>query len=781
MRFSRSIFDFIVRRGSSRMPRRISGLPIHGKVDVFADSFGIPHIFAETEHDLAVTFGYIQATDRLWQMETMRRLSAGLLSEALGPALVEVDHWARLTGFPRICANATENLENDSQAFLSAYVDGVNAFIAEKGDHLPLEFNARQITPSPWHLADVSAALAYNSWSQQASYKQKMLAVVSRENLTDSLWQELFPPYSAARYQHGSFFSTYGKLKFGDFIASSLSLDPDLVETISGSNNWAMTHDSLDAPVLANDPHLGVAVPPIWYFAHLSCPTLNVAGAFIAGNPLPIIGRNEQVAWGVTNVMTDCTDLVAFRVDPDHPTRYHVGNQTLEMKSRIEEIPVAGEAPRKIDVYETIHGPVITELTPGIDAAVALKWYGTIGDDVIAESSTKGFWRLGKSRLVDEAMDAVRHITLVGLNYVIADSAGNIGRQTSGRIPVRAGYSGNLPVDGSSGECDWIGFVAVDEMPSVLNPSSGWIATANNRIVDDEYPHYISDSWCAPYRIDRISDLLDGLEKPSIDTFKQMQLDVKSRQAERLVPGILSLAYSDPGARKAAALLADWDFTVASGSTAALIYEVFMHKFPEALLEEILGPGISMFMHLGGFIVNCADVLLAVGHEGGKPEEMELLGGRELRDVCETALIKTVELISDLCGDESNWTWGHLHRYMFRHPGADGIFSSYLLNRGPFPGGGDGATVRAAIPHSGKRTNNLEQYEIQHIQSMRLVTSLHDIDDTYVIGPMGQSGRPGTTHYADMLPLYLNGELTKLPLSRLGAEELAASKHMFVP
>jgi penicillin G amidase len=781
MKTPRSALDFIVRRGRGRMPKRIPELPIRETVDVFADYFGIPHIFASNEHDLAVAFGYIQAYDRLWQMETMRRLAVGKLSEVLGPALVDVDHWARLTGFPRISANATEHLEDETQAFFLGFVDGVNAYITREGDHLPLEFKAQKFKPEPWQLADLSAPIAYNSWTQQASYKQKMLAVVSRKNLSNSLWKELFPPYSAATYQCGNFFSAYGNLKFGDFIPSSLSLDPDVVETIGGSNNWVTMHDTLAAPILANDPHLGISVPPIWYFAHLSCPTLNVAGAFIAGNPLPIIGRNERVAWSVTNVMTDCTDLVAFRVDPDQPTRYYVGDQTLEMESRVEEIPVAGEASRKIEVFETIHGPVITDLASGIDAAVALKWYGTIGDDAIADSTAKGFHLLARSQSADEAMDAVKHISLVGLNYVFGDSAGNLGRQTTGRIPIRRGYAGNLPVDGSSGDCEWTGFVPVEQMPSIKNPASGWIATANNKIVDDAYPHYITDSWCAPYRIERIADLLDGLEEPSTEVFKQMQLDVMSRQAERLVPGIVSFSYSDAGAKKAAALLADWDFMVTSDSTAALIYDVFLHKFAEVLLEDMLGPGISMFLHLGGFIVNCVDELLSVADRDTTSEKMEILGGRDLSEVCELALAETVKLAGDLCGDESTWTWGNLHRYIFRHLGAGGRISSWLLNRGPFPADGDAATVRVAIPHSGKRTNNHDQYEVQHIQSMRLVTSLQGIDETYIIGPMGQSGRPGTYHYADMLPLYINGGSTKLPLSRSGAEELAVSKHVFAP
>ena len=775
MKAVKSILDVLVRRGPGGIPRRVDGLPVQEKVEVFSDPFGIPHIFAANEHDLAVAFGFVQASDRLWQMELLRLLGAGRLSEALGPELADVDHWVRLAGFPQICANTINRIDDETRAYFQGFADGINAFLSHTGANLPLEFRSQGITPEPWKVSDLAGALAYNSWTQQASYKQKMLAVVARSSLTESLWKELFPPYMPDNLKKSSFFTDYGNLNIGKFIPSSLAFDPDLVETIGGSNNWAMMNQSVDAPMLANDPHLGVSVPPVWYFAHLSCPTLNVAGAATPGAPLIVIGRNDHVAWSVSNTMTDATDLVIFRVDPNKPTKYYVHDQLHEMECRQESIPIAGKAPKEVSIYTTIHGPVITELTPGTEAVVCLKWYGTNKAETIPDTTAEGLRLLGKAGSVDEASDAVRMISLLALNFIVGDDTGNIACITSGLAPVRKGYEGNLPVNGSAGDGEWTGFVPPDEMPLLKNPECGWVAAANNQIVDASYPHYISESWCAPYRVGRISDVLGKLDSLSVESFTKLQLDVFSKQAERIVRGIRSHTFSDADACLAAKMLSEWDHTVAAGSAAALVYEIFLQQLSEVLLEDLLGPGISMFLHLSTFIVSCVDVLFEV-------EPVGILAGRSVQEVCEAALKRTVLLARELCGrDEKKWQWGFLHRYIFHHPGGTGGLTAWLLNRGPYPGDGDGATVRAAIHHTGKRTGSAERFEITHIQSMRMVTSLSGADETYVVSPMGQSGRPGTDHYADMVPLYLNGGFARLPLSRSGAEKIAVSRSELCP
>lgn len=774
--------DFVVRRGGYKIPKKVSGLPLHENVEILEDRYGIPHIFAANEHDLAVAFGFVQANDRLWQMELIRRLATGRLSEILGPDLIEVDHWVRLAGFPRMCACALRNLEADTREYYLGFAKGVNAYISYAGRKLPLEYRSQKIRPEPWVLEDLSAAIAFNAWALQASYKQKILAVVACANLTESLWLELFPPYYPVQNPPRNFFSTYGGLKFGKLIGPAMGMDPDLVESISGSNNWVTMNDAVAAPLLANDPHLGVAVPPVWYFAHLSCPTLNVAGVFVPGNPSIIAGRNAHVAWGLTNVMTDCTDLVAFRVDPSKPTHYYVAGRTQKMAKRTEKIPVADETPREVTIYETVHGPVITELAEGVEAAVALKWYGTAKDDVIADFTAKGFSGLARAQTALEADASVKHIGLLGNNFVFGDSGGSIGWRASGLVPIRDEYAGNLPADGSSGAGEWLGFIPNDEMPALSNPSKGHIVTANSNVTHDTYPHYITETWCAPYRYERICELLEETEEHSVETFRKLQLDTKSKQAERLVPGILAFSYTHADAELAARILSQWDYALTAESAAAAIYEVFLNKFSEVLLEERLGPGISMFIFLRGFLFSCVDVLLAANADSRRDATSGLLDGRDLKDVCEEALVKTVAVIRNLCGDDDKkWTWGSIHRYWFRHPGADGRLSSWLLNRGPYPHGGDGATVNAAVPNSGKRTNNRDQYEITTIQSMRFVTRLDNIEETYIVGPMGQSGRPGTPHYGDMLKPYLDGELIQIPLSRSGAEKIAKSMSELTP
>ena len=784
MKQSKSVLDVLVRRRGVKRRKVHSALPLHDRVEVLTDRYGIPHIFAGDEHDLAMVFGYIQAEDRLWQMETIRRLASGRLSEIVGPSTVDVDHWVRLTGFPSIGKYVLARMDESVSEIFEAFVLGINSYIAETGNRLPLEFKASGASPEPWKLEDLAAPLAYFSWSQQTNYTQELLAVAARENMSESLWRELFPPYSSGPYQHEPFFERYGNLKFGNFIKPSLALSPDLSEMIGGSNNWVV-RDHPDGPVfLANDPHLGVSIPPVWYTAHLSCPGNNEAGMYVPGNPLIILGRNEQVAWGVTTAMIDSTDLIAFRVDPEHPTRYFLGDELVEMTTRTELITVRGEAQREVTVYETIHGPVITQVERGVEAVAVLKWYGTLPAGAFDDTSLAGFHQLGRSKTVHEAIQGAKKIAMMGLNYVIGDSSGNIGRYTSGRVPLRHGYRGYLPADGSGGEGAWDGFVPAEEMPTSVNPLENRIVTANHKIVDDDYPYRISDTWCVSYRYDRINELLDDADKPSIALFQRMQADVYSKQAESIVPAILTYSYSDEKAVIAVGMLEGWDYKVTRESRAALIYEVFLVRFVEELTEGLLGRGISTYLFFMGYLQCCLELLKktetgdAVAHKNAP----ELLQGRSLQSVCEKALAGTMDEIEAFCGDDRKaWVWGRFHRYYFRHAGATSRLTSWLLNRGPYPADGDHATVNVAIPRHARRTHDPDQYEIRHLPSMRFITSMAGTDDTYVVLPTGQSGRPGTSHYADMMPLYLKGKQARLPLSREGAEAVAVSKAVFRP
>jgi len=526
-------------------------------------------------------------------------------------------------------------------------------------------------------------------------------------------------------------------------------------------------------PLLANDPHLDSGVPQTWYFCHLSCPSLNVCGSSMPGFPGIAIGRNEKSAWGFTNVMTDCVDLYIFRVDPDHPTRYYVGNKSYDMETRLETIQIAGAPPREVTIYRTCHGPVITEIRPGIEAVVTLKWYGTIEDAEMEENSYNAFESLMRSGNVRQAIEAGRQMGSIGQNIVCADTEGHIGWIASGRIPKRRGYSGHLPADGSSGRQGWDGFVPAEENPNVIDPVEGWIATANHRTVDDAYPHHITYSWCPAYRRDRIVEMLSGLSEFTVEAFQEMQRDVYSRQAEKILPGVLQRSYADPLAKEAVSLLQGWDYRLTADSRGGLVFQVFYHTFIEVLTENLFGNTLPIYLSLIPILHSVAETCLDPERETAT----ELLAGGTLDQVCEQSLARAMRYLEKaLRKNRAGWSWGALHRYHYEHPGAAGILPSWLLNRGPYSAGGSAFTVNMANYNLARSGGPQRQYTVTTIPSLRMVTSLADVDRTFIMGPMGQSGRPGCPHYADMIEPWIHGRAVPLPLSRRGAEQIAVHR-----
>jgi penicillin amidase len=527
------------------------------------------------------------------------------------------------------------------------------------------------------------------------------------------------------------------------------------------------------------------------------------------GLPGIVIGRKETVAWSMTNVLIDCTDLYVLRVDPGRPTRYVAHGETLEMEGRRETIRIAGGKERVVTIYSTVHGTVITEVKPGIEAVLALKWYGTLPEGRMEDTTLRALLSLARARDAAEFMSAARAVASVGQNLVFADSEGRIGKYATGRIPLRRGYSGRLPADGS-GDCDWEGFVAPEDNPQLLDPPEGRIVTANHKSVEAEYPHPVSFSWTAPYRFERISELLGRLTKPGVDDFLRLQMDQYSKRAEHLLPAVLGFEYGNPKAREAAALLSGWDRNLDAGSAGGALFQVFLIEFSRVLLADILEKSLPAFLAWMPAMYTAPDRLLDDrGQASAAPTR--LLGDRRLGDVCEQALVQSMEFLERTLGpNRRRWRWGILHRYRYRHPGASGGLASWLLDRGPYPAGGSDNTVNAAnfnpawlgpgigapgrSPAASSVADNAsasrsspvgssvqKAFEVSTIPSLRMVTSLADPDSTVIMGPMGQSGRPGSRHYADMIRPWIRGKATPLPLTRAGAESIAVSKTLLKP
>lgn len=772
----------LLNRAPPQLNGEIAGLPVEARVDVLRDSHGIPHIFASSERDLWTAQGFVHAQDRMWQMEILRRLTDGRLSEIAGRRTAATDVFCRLLGLADMKRRMLADLSPRELSALEAYSQGVNAYLRMRGGDLPVEFSSLGYVPEPWKPVDSLSFLALLSWEMVfGHYTEEVLALARGASFTEAEWNDAFPSWPDTELPRETFFEGQSRLSLGKIIPAALSFhvglnDKDSPDALQkrlfsqaspggGSNNWVVAKSADGMPLLANDPHLGVTLPATWYMCHVSCPGLNAAGVSVAGTPGIVLGRNEHVAWGATNTMIDGVDTVLFRVDPADPRRYVVGSRTLQMEKEDIVLRLPKGQSVRIPLYRTAAGPVITSVEPGIQAVAALQWYGTLPEGMIHDHTARAMFAGLKAGTAEEILDQGRDWAYAGMNLVAADDQGTIGWHVTGAVPIRAGYSGRLPADGSAGD-RWTGFVSYDDLPRSLNPWQGWIATANQK-PDAPWSVPLSYLWAAPYRHQRISELLSGMPGPRVEDFQRLQMDVHSLQADRLVPKVLAYSFADARARKAAALLSAWDRELTRESAAAAVFEVFLTSLDRQLLGPRLGVDLPLYFNCRSYGIE--DEIL------DRPSSPLWKGNP--RAVIERALAEAWAFCSARMGaDERQWRWSRIHAYHFNHPGATDALSSFLLNRGPYPAGGDNNTVNAAYYVPAR-----DSYDVIWIPSMRMIAAPGQRDGLWIAGPLGQSGQAASAHYDDMMDEWQTGSLLEVPLSRTGAERAARDVLALVP
>ena len=432
-----------VKKGFPEHQGELSGLPVSQPVEVLRDDFGIPHIFAQNEHDLFTALGFVHAQDRLWQMETYRRLVSGTLSEVAGIDTLGMDYLSRLLGFEKMKEKLTMRMTDPEREIATAYADGVNAYIKMRGDDLPLEFQSLGIKPAPWTEADVFNAVVMNSWFLETNFRQEIFALSVYKNLGVQELADALPSYPKAKLPDNESFDRLRALNIGPLLLDVESfMIPSMPYMGTGSNNWVVAESEDGKPLLANDPHLALMVPGVWYFAHLFAPGYEAVGSTMAGSPGIVIGHNTKVAWAMTNVMTDISDIYVFRMDPKKPDHYIINNQSEPLEKLEQEFRLPKGQVIKRPLYMTRRGPVITQVGPDFDAIAVLKWYGNCDLDKIDDRTLLGMANLNRAQNVAEAMKGVSQIRLLGQNLVFADVEGNIGWHATGAVPIRKGYSG---------------------------------------------------------------------------------------------------------------------------------------------------------------------------------------------------------------------------------------------------------------------------------------------------------------------------------------------------
>jgi len=718
---------------------RVAGL--QARVDVQRDQWGVPHIYAENEHDLYFAQGYVHAQDRLWQMEFSRRVGAGRLSEVLGDATLKSDRFLRTIGLYRAAQEDLKIAPPEIVAVLQAYADGVNAFVGTHRNRLPLEFTLLQFQPEPWTPTDSLAWGKVMCMDLGGNWETEILRAQLVASLGEDKTRELLPPYPG----QGPFVippeaKSYGLLDttFLDDMRQVRALTAAQGQGL-GSNDWVVdgTKTVTGRPMLCNDPHLGIQMPSIWYEIHLVCAGMDVVGVSFPGAPGVIIGHNRDVAWGVTNVGPDVQDLYVEKINPDNPNQYEFKGAWEDMTVLHEEIKVKGQAePDRLDVRLTRHGPVMTAVISGAKEQLALRWTALEGGGLF-----RSVYLLDHARNWDEFRAALQHWQAPSQNFVFADTKGNIGYQMPGAIPMRAKGEGLVPVPGWTGEYEWTGYVPFEELPYVFNPPTHYVATANNQVVPSSYPHFITYDWAEPFRSQRITNLLQATDKLSADDMRNIQADTYSIPASAIMPYLLALKPQGWLQERAMAVMQGWDLREEANSSAAAMFETTLWRFlVNTFGDELNQAGVKDWEGSEVALLNILPNANNAWFDDVRTPQVETRD-----EILQRSFQEALDFWGNKHGDMPQlWTWGQVHAATFAHPMGSVKPLNLLFNRGPVPARGSGDTVDAA-------SFSFEKQAVQGIASYRQIIDVGEWRNSRSMHTTGQSGQPLSKHYGDMV------------------------------
>ncbi len=747
-------------------------------VEIVRDHAGVPHVYAANRQDLYYAFGYVHAQDRLWHMEFNRRVALGRLSEIFGEPSLIFDRFMRRLGLAHIATAELIAMDRDERGVLEAYAAGVNGFLEAHRHRLPLEFRILRFRPRPWEPLDSLATGKMVSWLLSANWDSEWFRARLVEQLGVEAAAALEPGYPAGHpltVAPGVSYDGMAASLLEDFQAAQRDLG-----LFSGalSNSWAVRPElsATGGAILASDPHLRPQMPSIWYEAHLCGGGLDVIGATMPGIPTVLIGHNQHIAWGITASMVDTQDLFVERLDPKDPSRYETPSGWEPLTTRREMIYVRGrDEPIVEEVQETRHGPSLSPLLPGETRLL------TVQSPVLRpQKAVRGAILLCQASNWDEFCTAIADWD-VALNFVYADRDGNVGYHLSGKVPKRNKGTGLLPVPGWDADYDWLGLIPFDDLPSVFNPPSGYVVSANNRLVDDDYPYALSHDWVDGFRAMRIESQLRARERHTVEDFAAMQLDVYSDAARQIVELFADVDGDNPLMVRALEHLRRWDYRLTPDSIAATIYVELRQKLLRNAFGPRLGPLLGSYVgsappesvagsvypaRVSGFLI----ALLRRADPDWLAGQTTFESWAELKRASLAQAV--VELRTRLGNDMDTWRWGRIHQIRFEHPLGRVKSLDRLFNRGPYPIGGDADTPcqTALAPGSYAATEWTPSY--------RQIVDLGNLANSRSIHTTGQSGLPGTPHYDDFIAPWLEGRYHPMLFERRSI--LEDLEHMLV-
>lgn len=806
-----------VQRSFPTVSGTVAAAGLAGEVTVQRDERGIATITADSTDDLFFSQGYVHAQDRFWEMDFRRHLTSARLSELFGESQVGTDSFLRTLGWQRIAEEEFTELSPEARSYYEAYAAGVNAYLADhSGSKLSLEYAVLGLQnsgyePEPWQPADSIAWLKAMAWDLRTNIEDETARALQAQFLDADELAELYPGYPFEEHPviladdpAGRRVVAVGKLEQGAAfvqdrfagLVESLNLEPleELLGKVDslitqqgegiGSNSWVVSgeHTTTGAPLLANDPHLGAALPSVWTQMQLRCSTVSeecpfdVAGFSFSGLPGIVIGHNQNVAWGFTNLTTDVADLFVESVDGD---KYWYDNEWHDMATREETIKVAGGDDITLTVRETGHGPIVSGLTgefteiaeapraetpegkilpvgpgdiggtmPYSEAALALRWTA-----LDAGSTPEAIFMLNRAENFTDFREAASKFDVPGQNLIYADPEGNIGYQAPGKLPIRAtGQEGYLPTPGWSSEYDWQGFIPFEEQPWSYNPKSGYIVTANNAIVNDDYAHFLSRDWDYGYRAARIVELLEekiAAGPVSAADLAEIHMDNQMPAAQALKDAFAGVSAEDDNVQKALDLLASWDGQNAMDSAPAAYANVLWEHLTQRMVSgregDIPRDDQSRFARV--LALQLADPESEWLTAGGTQTREEVLAGAARDAYAELTKLQGT--------DPEKWNWGKLHAITLTHGtfGESGIAPiEALFNRGPYDTSGGSGVVNATGWALG------EGYQTTTVPSMRMVIDVSNWDASTWQNLTGQSGHAFHKNYTDQVDGWATGE-----------------------
>ncbi|MFN4089313.1 MAG: penicillin acylase family protein [Alphaproteobacteria bacterium] len=758
------------------LPRLDGAIALEGlsaPVMITRDGRGIPYIRAESARDGAFALGFVHAQDRFAQMEMTRRIGAGRMAELLGSEMVPMDRTMRTYGIHRLAQQDAAGLPDDVRAMLDAYAAGVNAWMDARDGALPPEFYALWLDPEPWTPADSLIWIRLMALRLTDNWNAELLRATLRRHLTEAQIAALFPeprpddPTTIARDGTRAVRHAWAppSSPIPAFMSDIAAHDPWRLagpawQAPGGSNAWALAgaRTTTGAPILANDPHLGMGVPGVWYLARIDTPEGTLAGATAPGLPYMILGHNGRVAWGLTTTHGDASDLAVERLDGDDEGLYETpdGLQPLEIRNEVVRVRFADDVLLKI--RSSRHGPVVSDIDPAAAAAagdghvLALTHAGLLpGDPGVA-----ALHRVNRAGDVDAVREALRAMRAPQQNVMYADTAGGIALSMPARVPIRRSGDGTDIVPGWTGRHDWTGFVPFEELPHIRDPQSGIIVNANNRLVGPEYPHFISRFWPEAYRAARIETVLGKAERTDLDHSTALQLDAHEGAADDLLPDMLAAVDAASFDPDLLAGLRDWDRAMAVDRWEPLVYQMWLHETARAIFSDDLGSTFQSW-----WTERPAVLRRVLREDPVWCDRRQTPEAESCPEIVAGALGAALERLARLYGpDWTRWRWGDAHAAVFSHvlfgriPGLQALTDI----RVPVSGG------RHTVNRGGFVIGDDDTFRMAFGPGYRAVYDLADLDRSRFVAVPGQSGNPLSPHYADMIDDWRDGRyLTLVP------------------